>query len=340
MITSLLLTMLACQPAPAPTATAPVADAAGEGAQVVARWEGTQLTLAEVDAKASSALTQARQQIYDARRGALDDLVAEKLLDAEAAKRGVTREALLDAEVTQKLPAVDEAKVLELYEANKPRLNGAPLEAVRSRIEAFLMQEAGGERQRAFLDELRKGAGVKVLLDPPRVAVEVPADAARFGSAEAPVQIVEWSDFQCPYCTKAATTLAEVKARYGDKVSVVFRHFPLDFHPQARKAAEAAACAQDQGRFWEYHDVLFAHQDALAEDALQTYARDLGLDVGVFGDCLSSGKHAKRVQTDLEEGAKLGVQGTPGFFVNGRFLGGALPIEAFAALIDEELEKR
>lgn len=343
----LLLLTLACQtPAPqgpsdaAGGATAPAeTPAEAGGGEAAARIGDVAISLADVDAKAGAALVQARQQLYDARRAALDELVTDRLLEAEAQKRGIDKDALLKAEVDDKAAPVQEAKIVELFEANKARLGGASLDEVRPRIVEFLGQQAKSERFAAYAEELRGAAGVVVLLDPPRVTVEVPANAARFGSTDAPVQIVEWSDFECPYCSRGASTLDELKTKYGEKISVVFRHFPLEFHPNARKAAEAAICAQEQGKFWEFHDKLFANQRALGLEDLGRYADEVTLDKAKFQDCLSSGRHAPQVQADFEAGQKAGVTGTPGFFVNGRFLGGALPVDAFSKVIDEELAR-
>ena len=165
-------------------------------------------------------------------------------------------------------------------------------------------------------------------------------DSPRFGNPEAPVQIVEFSDFQCPYCTRGASTLDEVKEAYGDKVTVVYRHFPLSFHMEAYKAAQASECANDQSKFWEYHDLLFANQRALTEPDLVSYAEQLSLNMGDFTECLNSGKHAATVDEDMAEGAAVGMQGTPGFFINGRFLNGAQPFEAFKEIIDAELARK
>jgi protein-disulfide isomerase len=347
-LTSLLLLLaVACQnptPEGAPGASGASSTSAASPSEAVpgevaGRIGDVAISLAEVDAKAGAALVQARQQLYDARRAALDELVLDRLLDAEAKKRGIEKTALLKAEVDDKADPVQEAKIVELFEANKARLGGAPFDDVRPKIVEFLGQQAKAERFTAYTDELRAVANVEVLIDPPRVPVDVPANAPRYGSVDAPVQIVEWSDFECPYCSRGASTVDELKAKYGDKISVVFRHFPLDFHNNARKAAEAAICAQEQGKFWEYHDKLFANQRALGLEDLGRYADELTLDRAKFQDCLSSGRHAGQVQADFEAGQKVGVTGTPGFFVNGRFLGGALPVDAFSKIIDEEIER-
>jgi len=131
-----------------------------------------------------------------------------------------------------------------------------------------------------------------------------------------------------------------VKEKYGDDVTIVYRHFPLSFHDRAQRAAEASECANDQGKFWDYHDALFANQRELQDEHLSQYAADVGLDTTAFNECLSSGKHVAKVENDMKEGSSAGMTGTPGFFINGRFIGGAQPLEVFTEIIDSELASR
>ena len=160
-----------------------------------------------------------------------------------------------------------------------------------------------------------------------------------WGPDDAPVLIQEFADFQCPYCGKfALQTYPRIKEAYGDQVRFVFRDFPLStIHGSAQKAAEAAQCAQDQGLFWEYHDLLFANQDALADSDLRGYAEKVGADTGQFNDCLDSGKNAREVQMDMQDGQRSGVSGTPAFLINGLLVSGAQPFEQFQIAIDQAL---
>ena len=158
--------------------------------------------------------------------------------------------------------------------------------------------------------------------------------------ATAPIVIVEFSEFQCPYCSRVVPTLKELVARYPEEVRVVFRHLPLDFHAQARGAALASICAGQQDKFWEYHDLLFENQRALAIADLKGYASSLSLDSAKFDDCLDSGRYTKEVEDDKKAGAAVGVAGTPAFFINGQFLNGARPFESFKELIDGELKAK
>jgi protein-disulfide isomerase len=181
---------------------------------------------------------------------------------------------------------------------------------------------------------------VRLLIDAPRQPVTVSGDDPSQGPANAPVTIVEFSDFQCPFCLRVMPTLKRVKQTYGDKVRIVWKDFPLtQIHPQAFKAAEAGNCAREQGKFWEYHDRLFANQQALQPEYLKKYAADAGLDTAKFNACLDTAKYSDRVQEQMGVGTGLGVSATPAMFINGRLVSGAQPYETIAAVVDEELQR-
>src|SRR5262249_49339264 len=155
---------------------------------------------------------------------------------------------------------------------------------------------------------------------------------------QVPITIVEFSDFQCPYCQGVEPTLKQLLAKYEGRVSLGYRDFPLSqIHPQAQLAAEASRCAAEQARFWEYHDLLFANQSMLQEPGLIESARRLGLDEKLFASCLTSGKFRSQVQSDYQDGLKAGVTGTPAVFINGIFLSGNQPIADFSRIIEDEL---
>ena len=176
---------------------------------------------------------------------------------------------------------------------------------------------------------------------PTRGEISVDDDPMK-GNADAPVTIVEFSDFECPFCARFhSQTLKQLESEYIDtgKVKLIYRDFPLSFHQNAQKAAEAAECADDQGKFWEMHDAIFENQQSLSLSSLKQWAVQIGLDTGEFNSCLDSGKHAGEVQNDFQEGASYGVTGTPGFFINGIPLVGAQPFSSFKQIIDSELSK-
>jgi protein-disulfide isomerase len=178
--------------------------------------------------------------------------------------------------------------------------------------------------------------------EPPSTEVKqmnIPADAPQKGSRNAKVTVVAFSDFQCPFCTRGEASIKQLQETYGDKVRVVFRNMPLPFHKDARLAAAAALAAHEQGKFWEYHDTLFANQQALDRASLEGHAQKLGLDMARFKSALDTNKFEQTIVADVAEAQRLGVTGTPTFFVNGRALIGAKPFDAFKTLVDEELKK-
>lgn len=172
---------------------------------------------------------------------------------------------------------------------------------------------------------------------PSRAEIKITDDDHVRGERDASVVIVEYSDFQCPFCSRAQPTIQQIESTYGDDVAIVYRHFPLSFHPEAQKSAEASECAAEQGKFWEMHDKLFENQEILSIPNYKTWATEIGIDTAKFNDCLDSGKYAAKIQEDFNEGQQLGVRGTPGFFINGKPLSGAQPFAAFQSQIDPEL---
>ncbi len=173
----------------------------------------------------------------------------------------------------------------------------------------------------------------------PVVAYEDTGEYHTRGNPDAPITIVEFSDFQCPYCSRFSGTMEEVVVNYPNDVKWVYRHFPLDsIHPYARKAAEASECAGDQDKFWEYHDELFDNQSKIKTSFLEEVAEDIGLDVDKFNECLTFDKYASKVEADYQEGISLGVRGTPGGFINGQAIGGAVPYSTLQGMIDDLLE--
>src|SRR5207245_4668225 len=211
-----------------------------------------------------------------------------------------------------------------------------PLGEAKAQLRDSLKQAKSQKARQDYLKTLRADSKVVVLLSAPRVEVGYDPTRVR-GNPRAPVMIVEFSDYQCPYCHQVELTIKELLAKYGDKVSLAYRDYPLTaIHSQAEIAAEGSRCALEQGKFWEYHDQLFT-ASKLDKDALVEYARNLKLDDKQFGSCLTSEKYKAEIEKDSEEGKKAGVHGTPGFFINGVTLSGAQPPDAFTRLIDDEL---
>jgi protein-disulfide isomerase len=309
---------------------------------VVATIGSTNITLADVDDKAlqqstaSFGAVKLSQAIYDARRAAIEEIIASTLMDQEAKARGVDRATLVEKEIGDKVTPVTDTDVTAWYQANQQRVQGAPLDQVRAPIRAYLIQERMDAARKAFVGVLKTKTKVTVNLDPPRLAI-ANGNAPAKGPATAPIELVEFSDFQCPFCLRANPTVTQVLTTYGDRIHFVYRHYPLPGHTNARPAAEASACAADQNQFWAYHDLLFANPSSLTDADLKQHARSLKLDTAKFDACVDSHKFKALVDSDVKEGDEVGVNGTPAFFVNGRMLSGAQPYEVFKRLIDEEL---
>ncbi len=321
--------------------TLPAGAATPAKSEPLAEVDGEAITAAEVEQAIGAPLRNLEEQIYTLKRQKLEALIADRLLAREAAKRGLTVQALLDAEVTAKVGLVTEQEIETFYQANKAKLKGEEA-TVREQIRGYLQNQKLAAQREALVQSLRAQAKIVVHLKaPPVFRAEVSADGAPFkGAATAPVTLVEFTDFHCPFCKQVQPTLAQLLAKYDGKVKLVYRDFPIDqLHPQARRAHEAARCANDQGRFWPYHDRLYANAPKGSPEDLRAYAREVGLDLPAFEQCFSSGKYQAAVQKDEDEGIRAGVTGTPAFFINGRLLSGAQPLEAFARLIDEELAR-
>jgi protein-disulfide isomerase len=341
-----LLGAIACT-SPAATQAKPAAAEEVQDAKApMARWGGETVTAADLDDAVKKDLrrmeNEYRERAHEMKKAALDGLIAKRLVEAKAKAAGKTPEQFVESELLAKLGEPSDQEVRDLYQRAKASGRPVPpLEQARPDIARFLKQQKAQEALRGYYDRLRAEAKVEVLLSPWRPPrVEVAAEGPSKGPAKAPVTIVEFSDFECPYCGRAEAVVSQVLATYGDKVRLVYRDYPLPMHPSAPKAAEAAHCAADQGKYWEMHGKLFANQRGLAVEALKGYAGELGLDSAKFGACLDSGEKAKVVEAHRKAGDEAGVSGTPAFFVNGVLLSGAQPFEAFKQLVDAELAKK
>jgi protein-disulfide isomerase len=303
--------------------------------------DGTAVTRADLDRSAGKTLRNAREQLYKLERQKLDEYIGATLLTKEATTRNVSVSTLLEQEVNSKVPPITEAEIQGFYNSNKERLQ-VEFDKVHDQIRDYLREQRLESRKNEFFKTLRSKAKVtSYLKSPPIFRADVAVNGAPFkGTERAAVTIVKFEDFQCPYCKTVQSTYQELLKRYNGKVRLVHKDLPLDaIHPQARQAAEAARCAGDQGKFWEYHDTLYANSPKAAVEELKAYAKQVGINVASFEQCFTSGKYKGLVQRDLSEGAQLGLTGTPTFFINGREMSGAQPVEAFTAVIDEELNQ-
>lgn len=285
---------------------------------------------------AGPGLLDLHKQEYKLQIDALNQVIRKKLVEVEAKKRGLSSEDLLKQEVDSKIaePSDDEAKGYYLAVKSQTTL---PFDQIKSQVKQFLRNAEIQQARERYADSLRDKTLVAILLQPP--VVQVSYDAARVkGDAGAPVTIVEFADFQCPYCSRVQPVLKDVLAKYKGRVKLAYRDFPLaPIHPHAEIAAEASRCALAQGKFWEMHDAMFADQTKLDDAALLKTASGLGMDQTSFASCLQSSKFKEPVQQDIRAGSEAGVDATPSFFINGEFLGGAQSESDFATIIDRQL---
>ena len=304
--------------------------------QTVATIRSHPITQAELDAKVLEGMP--KNQLYNLRMQALDQIIDQSVVEAAAKKANLTPPDYLKAEL--KDTPVTEADAKKYYDDHKAGIDAqthnAPFAQIKAPLMNALQNRQNREQRDALLEKLRAENEVKIFLKPPRTDVASAGHPAS-GGHDAPVTLVEFSDFQCPYCRAAEPTVQAIRQKYGDKIRFVYMDFPLGMHAHAMDASNAAQCAGDQGKFWQYHDALFADQSKLAPDDLKATAARLGLDTKKFDACLDSQQHVQAIRAEQAEGSADGVSATPTFFVNGREIEGAEPLPTFQSTIDQEL---
>jgi protein-disulfide isomerase len=310
-----------------------------ERARVLATVNGQNITSGEIEEDLRPLISNTQEQVYLLRKNDVDQKINNILLGQEAQKRSVTDRALWESEVSSKVPVITEAQAQDFFNKNKERIQG-DFPTVKYQIIQFMQSEEQRKLEGAFIARLRNGAAVQTYLTPPEPPVYKIAtdDQPSKGSQSATVTVVEFTDYQCPSCAAAQPTLERLIAEYGDRVRFVVRDFPLQMHADARKAAEAAEAAREQGKYWDFTAILFRNQSALKPEQLKQYAQVLGLDLAKFGAALDSGRFADAVQRDLNDGERVGVTGTPTFFVNGRRAADA-SYETLKAALDAALKQ-
>lgn len=268
-----------------------------------------------------------REKTFDIRRKTLESMTDDYLLSQAAQQQKLSVDEYTKKEYAGK-SGVTDAEAKKYYDENKSPQT-PPYDAVKPQLMAMLNRQA-------LLERLRKDDPVKILLEPKRMAVDSSGHPS-IGPKDAPITLVEFEDFQCPFCKASENTVKQVRTKYGDKVRLVHMDFPLSFHAHALDAANAARCANDQGKFWQFRETLFANQGKLTPADLKAAAKTLGMNSTQFNECFDKSKHLGEIKSDQAEGEKVGVDGTPGFFVNGRPLVGAQPLDKFSELIDDEI---
>jgi protein-disulfide isomerase len=318
------------------TATPPATPA--DRARVFATVNGKNITSGDIEDSLVPLVASVQEQVYLLRKGDVDMKINDILLNGEAQKRGITARAVLDAEVTEKTPVVTEAQALDFFNKNKERVNG-DFPSLKYQIIQYLQEQEQQKLESAFVARLRNGASVQTFITPPaqpvfQIAVD---DQPTKGNPSASVTVVEFTDYQCPSCAAAHPTLEKLITEYGDRVRFVVRDFPLQMHADARKAAEAAEAAREQGKYWDFTALLFRNQSALKPEQLKQYAQVLGLDRAKFDAALDTGRFADKIERDMLDGQRFGVGSTPTFFVNGR-RAKDITYETLKAAIEEALK--
>jgi predicted DsbA family dithiol-disulfide isomerase len=309
------------------------------GSDVVAMIGDEVITESELDDMVGSALVSLRQQMYQAKMGRLQSEIFQRLVAEKATAEGVTSGEYLKKHITDKMVEPDDGEIVKIMSQYRSQLDADDLKA-RQQVSEALTQRQQLELQEELRKTLFVEAGVRILLEPPRVAVAIGQGTPSRGPADAPIVLVEFTDYQCPYCVRIQPTITALMERYDGQIRHVFKNLPLPIHSQARLAGEAALCAQDQGKYWEFHDWLFANQRAMNRGTMVAEAGELGMDTELFEACIDQKTYAAAVSADAREAQSFGITGTPGFLINGRVLSGAQPIEALEVVINEELVLR
>jgi protein-disulfide isomerase len=285
---------------------------------------------------AGPSLLDLRKQEFKLKSDALNQLIRKKLIEVEAKKKGLSTEELIKQEVDSKVaePSDDEAKGYYLAVKSQTTL---PFDQIKSQVNQLLKNAEVEQAREQYAGSLRDKTEVSILLQPPVVQVDYDPGRVK-GNADAPITIVEFADFQCPFCSSVQPILHDVLAKYKGKVKLAYLDFPLSpIHPQAERAAEASRCALASGKYWEMHDAMFADQSKLDETTLVKTAASLGIDQNSFESCLKSGKYKAVVQQDVQTGSQAGVNATPTFLINGEFLSGVRSDADFTKIIDRQL---
>lgn len=310
-------------------------------AGLAAKVGDMEVTNAELQDGIESELFEAESKVFEIKFNRLKSLLLQKFMDKDPRKKGLSNDEFLEKYIAGDVKISEKEIDAFIKDQNIPAEHINP--QVREKIRNYLEMERKKEAVDKWIAEQTKKNPVEVYIEKPRrptFPIEI-GNAPVTGGKDAKVTIVEFSDFQCPFCAKGADILNQLKKKYGNKIKVVFKNFPLPFHNHAEDAAVAGLCANEQGSnyFWKMHDQMFANQDALDNDGLKKTAKKIGLKMDQFEKCLSEKKYLSQVKSDMEEGRKIKVKSTPTFFINGQLINGAQPVEVFSEIIDEELSR-
>lgn len=316
----------------------PALKAQSSNETIVARVNNRTITLANVDETVTSQIYALQQQLFAIRKTALENLITRTLVESEAVRQKLSIDQL-KAEWTEGPVTVDPTKVIDLYQKNAPAFGLMNPDEAKEKLRLDLEAQARLKKYRDAINALRQKANVEILLDEPRLVMDpTPRATTSKGPANAKVVIIEFSDFQCPYCKEVQSNLSFVLAKYSTEVQLQFRNLPLETHPFASLAARAAFCGGQQNAFWQFHDALF-RADKLSAQTINDIARNLKLNTHEYDTCISSQDSYTAIASDLREAKRLGVTGTPSFIINGKLLLGASSLEEFDRAIQQELSR-
>lgn len=311
------------------------------GTGLAAQVGDIKITKKELYSGIESDIYDAELKVFDVKFNKLNSLLLEKLMKNDPRKKGLTNDQFMDKYIATSAKVTENEIKAFIKERKIPdnQIN----EQIKERIKNYLLVDKKREAVQKWIADQTKKSGITVFFEKPqRPSFDVKAgNAPYFGDKNAKVTIIEFSDFQCPFCSKGAEVLTELKKKYGKKIKIVFKQYPLPFHSQAKGAAVASLCANEQSvdYFWKLHDEMFADQSKLSKDNLKQTAKSLGLDSGKFDKCLDDNKYIAQVEQDIQQGKDIGVKSTPTFYVNGMLVAGAQPVEIFSEIIDQELSK-
>jgi protein-disulfide isomerase len=303
-----------------------------DASSVVAEVGGIKVTMGELEQEESAKLLSAHYQYYQAETKALNELIDKRLLEQKAKRENLTVDQLIDRDIKSQVKDPTEEQMKVYYEGLETE---QPYDSVRDKILDKIREIRTQKVRAAYIKALHAETTVSVLLEPPQVNVNT-QNAPTLGSEKAAVTLVEFADYECPYCQRVAADVKKLKEDFGDRLTLTYKDFPLPMHSRAEKAAEATRCASQQGKYWEFHDELFKSKE-LDVDQLKAQARSLKLDPDKFDKCLDSGEQASLIDQDKKEGTRLGINGTPSFFINGRFLSGAVDYAALRQVVEQQL---
>lgn len=308
---------------------------------VVAKIGDVEISEQEMLKGIESQVYEAEEKLHELKMGRIRSLVLKSLMDADPRKKDLSNDEFLEKYIASSVKVTDKDIENFITERKIPKENVN--DQIKEKVRQFIEMEKKKEAIENWIGEKTKKSPVEVYLaQPSRPTFEVDLGNAPFtGAADAKVTIVEFSDFQCPFCSKGADVMNELKKKYGNKIKIAFKNYPLPFHTHAKDAAHAGLCVNEQSpeSFWKLHDLMFADQTKLSKEDLKASVKKIGVKADLYDQCMASGKFMAAIEADMEQGKDLGVQSTPTFFVNGQLINGAHPVEVFSEIIDQELAK-